>query len=59
MSWLGSVRSLRLLDRLVGIQTLNIIVSILGGTYGSREREISSNDVKRGDDCLQAELLSD
>ena len=35
---------------------VNIIVSILGGTYGSREREISSNDVKRGDDCLQADL---
>jgi hypothetical protein len=32
------------------------VVSILGGTYGSREREISSNDVKRGDDCLQADF---
>jgi hypothetical protein len=31
-------------------------MSLLGGTYGSREREISSTDVKRGDDCLQAEL---
>jgi hypothetical protein len=30
-------------DLLVGIQAVNI-VSILGGTYGSREREISSND---------------
>jgi len=28
-------------------------MSLLGGTYGSREREISSNDAKRGDDCLQ------
>jgi hypothetical protein len=26
----------------------------LGGTYGSRERGTSSNDAKRGDDCLQA-----
>jgi hypothetical protein len=44
-------------ERLVGILTVNIIVSILGGTYGSREREISANDVKRGDDCLQADFL--
>ena len=42
-------------DCLVGIWTVNI-VSILGGTYGSREREISFNDVKRGDDSLQADL---
>ena len=27
----------------------------LGGTYGSRERDISLNDVKRGDDSLQAD----
>jgi hypothetical protein len=31
-------------------------MSLLGGTYGSREREISSNDAKRGDDCLQADF---
>jgi hypothetical protein len=30
--------------------------SILGGTYSSREREISSNNVKRADDCLQADF---
>jgi hypothetical protein len=34
---------------------LNLIMSLLGGTYGSREREINSNDAKRGDDCLQAD----
>jgi hypothetical protein len=31
-------------------------MSLLGGTYGSREREISSNDAKRGDDCQQADF---
>ena len=31
-------------------------MSLLGGTYGSRELEISSNDAKRGDDCPQADL---
>jgi hypothetical protein len=31
-------------------------MSLLGGTYGSRELEVSSNDAKRGDDCLQADF---
>jgi hypothetical protein len=31
-------------------------MSLLGGTYGSRELEINSNDAKRGDGCLQADL---
>ena len=30
-------------------------MSLLGGTYGSRELEINSNDAKRGDGCLQAD----
>jgi hypothetical protein len=31
-------------------------MSLLGGTYGSRELEINSNDAKRGDGCLQGDL---
>jgi hypothetical protein len=42
--------------RLPGWNLAVNIVSILGGIYGSREREISSNDVKRGDDCLHADF---
>jgi transcriptional regulator GlxA family with amidase domain len=32
-------------------------MSLLGGTYGSREREISSSDAKRRDDCLTSREL--
>jgi hypothetical protein len=31
-------------------------MSLLGGTYGSREQEINSNDAKRGYRWLQADF---